>query len=76
MRRASFREVRGKGSRSEASGEPVATVRSSRFEPFRALSGRRSRAQIAAFDWSCDPEPYVRAFQYGPFSLRIEDLVE
>lgn len=60
----------------EASGEPVATVRSSRFELFRALSGRRSRAQIAAFEWSCDPEPYVGAFQYGPFTLRSEELVE
>lgn len=60
----------------DASGDPVATVRTSRFELFRALSGRRSRAQIAAFEWSCDPEPYLGAFQYGPFTLRSEDLVE
>src|SRR5688572_14191475 len=37
--------------------EPDATVRASRFELFRALSGRRSLEQLRALDWEGDPEP-------------------
>lgn len=40
-------------------GEPAATVRASEFELFRALAGRRSRAQVLRFDWSGDPAPYL-----------------
>ena len=43
-------------------GEPVASVRASEFELFRALSGRRSRRQVAAFDWDGDPSPYLDRF--------------
>ena len=50
-------------------------LRASRFELFRALSGRRSRAQAMAFNWSCeDPSAYVDSmFIFGP---RRTDLVE
>jgi uncharacterized protein (TIGR03083 family) len=55
-------------------GEPGATARTTRFELFRALSGRRGRDQIRAWKWSVDPEPYLRLFYiYGP---RAEALVE
>ncbi len=40
-------------------GEPVATVTASEFELFRAMAGRRSRSQVAAYDWSGDPAPYL-----------------
>jgi uncharacterized protein (TIGR03083 family) len=43
-------------------GEPQAKVRASEFEFFRALAGRRSRAQVAAYDWDGDPAPYVDRF--------------
>src|SRR4051812_38652160 len=55
-------------------GEPVATVTAEKWELFRAFAGRRSRAQIAAYDWSGDPEPYLGVIPaYGE---RADDLVE
>jgi hypothetical protein len=55
-------------------GEPGATAKTTRFELFRALSGRRGRDQIGTWQWSADPEPYLRLFYvYGP---RAEALVE
>lgn len=35
-------------------GEPAATVRAPEFELFRAVSGRRSRAQVERYAWSGD----------------------
>ena len=55
-------------------GEPGATVRASRFELFRAMSGRRSPAQIAAYDWDGEAEPYIPYFY--PYGIRQEALVE
>ena len=55
-------------------GEPGATVAASRFEFFRALSGRRSPEQIKAYRWDGDPEPYVDYFY--PYGVRQEALVE
>ncbi len=55
-------------------GEPGATVRASRFELFRALSGRRSPDQIRAYDWDGDPEPYIPFFY--PYGIRNDALVE
>jgi uncharacterized protein (TIGR03083 family) len=43
-------------------GEPVAAVRASEFELFRALSGRRSRGQVAGYEWDGDPTPYLDRF--------------
>jgi uncharacterized protein (TIGR03083 family) len=56
-------------------GEPVgATLTADPWELLRTLSGRRSRAQIAAMDWTGDPEPYLPLIPaYGE---RSEDLVE
>lgn len=46
------------------------------FELGRAVSGRRSPAQIRAYEWSADPTPYLGAFTWGPFTTRADDLVE
>ena len=46
------------------------------FELFRALTGRRSSAQIRRYDWTCDPEPYLPAFDYGPFTKSPTDIEE
>jgi uncharacterized protein (TIGR03083 family) len=55
-------------------GEPGATVHATRFELFRAMSGRRSPEQIRSYDWDNDPEPYVSYFY--PYGIREEALVE
>ncbi|MDQ1700581.1 MAG: hypothetical protein QOG34_2444 [Frankiaceae bacterium] len=56
-------------------GEPVATVRASEFELFRALSGRRSRRQVAAYEWEGDSAPYLDRFNiFG--DLPATDIVE
>ena len=55
-------------------GEPVATVCASRFELFRALSGRRSPHQVRAYEWQSDPEPFLEFFY--PYGVREEALVE
>ena len=50
-------------------GEPAATVSASEFELFRALAGRRSRAQVERFDWSGDPAPYLDVMcVFGPLA--------
>ncbi|MFP5353336.1 MAG: maleylpyruvate isomerase family mycothiol-dependent enzyme [Actinomycetota bacterium] len=55
-------------------GEPAATVRANRWEFFRAMSGRRSPEQIAAYDWKGDAEPYIPYFY--PYGRRRDALVE
>ncbi|HET6817820.1 MAG TPA: maleylpyruvate isomerase N-terminal domain-containing protein [Mycobacteriales bacterium] len=50
-------------------GEPAATVSGREFDLFRALAGRRSRAQVEAFDWIGDPAPYLDVFcVFGPLA--------
>jgi uncharacterized protein (TIGR03083 family) len=57
-----------------ASDAPV-VLNVSRFDLFRSRLGRRSRAQVASFDWGgADPKPYFDAFfSFGP---RDTDLNE
>jgi uncharacterized protein (TIGR03083 family) len=56
-------------------GDPRATVAAPEFELFRALAGRRSRGQVAGFDWTGDPAPYLERFNvFG--ALPEADLVE
>ena len=57
-------------------GEPGATLEAPLFELFRALSGRRSADQIRGYDWSGDREPYIPAFEYGPFTVSPTDVEE
>jgi uncharacterized protein (TIGR03083 family) len=40
-------------------GDPVATLATSKFEFMRAVSGRRTAAEIAAYDWEGVVEPDV-----------------
>jgi uncharacterized protein (TIGR03083 family) len=54
--------------------EPEGSVRASRFEFFRALSGRRSPGQIKAYEWSIDPDRFVEYFY--PYGVRDEALEE
>lgn len=46
------------------------------YELFRLLYGRRSRAQVEAFDWSADPEPYLDAGLSYPFRWADRALVD
>lgn len=55
-------------------GEAGAAVRTSRFEALRAMGGRRSAAQIAAYDWDGDASPYVALM--SSYGSRDEPLVE
>jgi uncharacterized protein (TIGR03083 family) len=56
------------------SGESPVVLSTSRFEAFRWRLGRRSRAQVAAMDWSADPSPYLdHLFVFGPSAI---DVVE
>ena len=45
------------GATTFGSGEPTVTLRITRFEFLRATTGRRCRAQIAAYDWVGDAPP-------------------
>ncbi|MDQ1394997.1 MAG: hypothetical protein QOG64_256, partial [Acidimicrobiaceae bacterium] len=56
--------------------DPVASVAAPAFELLRALTGRRSASQIAAFDWSAPPDPFIPAFAAGPFTMPDHDIVE
>ena len=62
--------------RPSASLVPTGRVVADSFELFRALTGRRSAAQIRRFEWDVDPEPYLPLFDQWPFRLRSADLPE
>jgi uncharacterized protein (TIGR03083 family) len=65
------------GEREPTSGlPPVGRVTAEPFELFRALTGRRSAAQIHCFDWTVDPDPFLALFDLWPFTLRTTDLAE
>ena len=54
--------------------DPIATVRATRFELFRALSGRRNPDQLLTYEWDGDPQPFINYFY--PYGVRDEALVE
>ncbi len=56
-------------------GEPIATVEASRFELARAVTGRRTAKEIAAYGWDCEPTPEL-LLASPIFSLRTESLNE
>ena len=62
-------------SREVGSGDPSASLRASRFEIARAMTGRRSRTQMEAFEWdgAFDPDELVLATFFHPPE---RDLVE
>lgn len=52
----------------------LVTLRTTTFEAFRWRLGRRSRAQLAAMDWTGDPEPFLdHLYIFGPAE---SDLIE
>ncbi len=54
---------------------PIVEAQASTFELHRALSGRRSAAQVRALDWTGDAEPYLPVFsRFG--DLHETDIVE
>jgi uncharacterized protein (TIGR03083 family) len=71
----SIRFQLGDGITVAGDGEPVTTITTTRFELFRAATGRRSLAQLQAYGW--DPEPRPQYLVTGPlFHPRATDLVE
>ena len=60
--------------RSGPDDKPEIALRTTRFEALRWRTGRRSRAQLAAMDWSNDPTPVLdHLYLFGPANA---DLVE
>ena len=55
---------------------PAVSVSADRFELLRALTGRRSASQLRQLTWEGDPEPYLPAFEWGPFRVPASDVVE
>ncbi|MFM8302817.1 MAG: hypothetical protein ACKOA9_00740 [Actinomycetota bacterium] len=53
---------------------PRTAVTASRFEVVRAMTGRRSRAQIEAYGW--EGTPRADRLVLGIFTPRDDDLVE
>ena len=48
-------------------GLPPVSVRAADAELFRARLGRRTAAQVCAYEWSADPTPYLDSFFiFGP----------
>jgi uncharacterized protein (TIGR03083 family) len=63
------------GSRTVGTVEPRATVRVSRFEAIRAMTGRRSVAQMEAYGWADEPLPVCLPLR-PMFTPRAADFVE
>ncbi|MGH3787903.1 MAG: hypothetical protein ACRDRG_15430 [Pseudonocardiaceae bacterium] len=58
------------------SGDPATTVEADIYEFWRSLLGRRSRAQMASWKWSGDPEPYLQAIPiFGPTEVDLAEPV-
>ena len=56
--------------------QPRVRLEAPAFEVMRALSGRRSAPQMAAYDWGVDPQRYIPALVGGPFTLPPSDIAE
>ncbi|MDQ4094519.1 MAG: hypothetical protein M3143_14360 [Actinomycetota bacterium] len=56
------------------SGEPTTTVEVDLYEFWRSVLGRRSRAQMAAWKWSGNQEPYLHAIPiFGPTTAGLAE---
>ena len=62
------------GVKDVGAGEPRTGVHASRFEIVRAMTGRRSAAQIEAYGWDGPARP--EHLVLGIFTLRADDFVE
>src|SRR5258708_16764507 len=68
-------ELRYSGkSRVFGEGATGATITADRYELTRALANRRSTAQIRAYEWTGDPEPYLPIIP--AYNARDDDIVE
>lgn len=54
--------------------DPDLTLQLTPFEALRALTGRRSPAQLAAYRWGVEPTPWLPAFTWGPFTPAETDI--
>jgi uncharacterized protein (TIGR03083 family) len=63
------------GVRVVGSGMPTVTLRAPQFELLRAMTGRRSRAQVCAYAWEGEPDP-DRLLLAPFFHPPAHDLVE
>lgn len=57
-------------------GEPEGVLEVSGFELLRALSGRRSAAQVRKLAWPVDPDRYLPVLEFGPFRFSEVDIDE
>jgi len=64
------------GTRTVGVGDPSSTVSASRFELLRAMTGRRSLAQMRAFQWEGDPDPQRLVLAADLFTPPVADLHE
>ena len=64
------------GSSSPDGGAPAVSVDVPLYDLFRALTGRRSARQVAAWAWAGDPTPYLEAGLPFPFSWAAEDITD
>jgi uncharacterized protein (TIGR03083 family) len=56
-------------------GEPAATLRTSTFELFRVLHGRRTPQQLGKLDWDGEPGPWLESlFLFGPTEREVEPI--
>ena len=52
-------------------GDPAATLTAGRHELFRAITGRRSAAEIRDYEWEGDPTPYLAVI--SPYPLPTQE---
>ena len=57
-------------------GDPAASVEGTAFDLLRSMTGRRSANQIRSLDWDGDADLFVPAFEFGPFTFPVADIVE
>jgi hypothetical protein len=73
----SWPPVRERQSEAKPASGAVARLEAPLFELLRALTGRRSLAQVHRLGWSVAPEPWGQLFgNLWPFTVQPEDLVE
>lgn len=55
-------------------GQPAATLRTSTFELFRSVHGRRTPDQVRSLDWDGDPAPWMEVFFiFGPADVAVRE---
>ncbi len=56
-------------------GLPPVTVNASAMERFRSQLGRRTAAEVVAYDWSGDPKPYLDSwFVFGRAEYSLKEV--